>query len=69
MAVRLESRMKVTEMRKRQADSKAARLVNMVQANASLEGQGLDRASLNEQRELLVEKLLGGSARKLWDSL
>jgi hypothetical protein len=69
MNLRLEPKIKVSEMRERWAMQKAGKLVKLVQANSSLEGQGLGRDDLKEQTKLVAQKLLGGSPRKLWDEL
>ena len=69
LSLRLEPKFKLSDMRERQAMQKAGKLVKIVQANSSLEGQGLGRDDLKEQTKLVAHKLLGGSPRKLWDEL
>lgn len=54
-----------SEIRERQATSKARHLVRLVQGTSALEGQGLDQAELDEMigqtsKELILTK------RKLW---
>lgn len=66
MAIRIEQEIEPSKMKEQQALRKASKLVNMVQATSSLEGQGLDRPSLQERTRELAHKLLGGSRRKLW---
>ena len=58
-------RVKAQEVRKRQAQAKAKRLVGMVQGTSALEGQALDRDTLEEMTEQTTHQLLA-SKYKLW---
>jgi transcriptional regulator with XRE-family HTH domain len=58
-------KVKAREVRKRQARAKAKRLVGMVQGTSALEGQGLDRDTLEEMTEQTTHQLLA-SKYKLW---
>jgi transcriptional regulator with XRE-family HTH domain len=63
--VNARSSVKAREVRKRQAQAKAKRLVAMVQGTSALEGQGLDRDTLEEMTEQTTHQLLA-SKYKLW---
>ena len=58
-------KVKAREVRKRQARATAKRLVGMVQGTSALEGQGLDRDTLEEMTEQTTHQLLA-SKYKLW---
>ncbi|HEX5182124.1 MAG TPA: mobile mystery protein A [Allosphingosinicella sp.] len=45
----------------------ADRLLAPVSHSMALENQGLDRAALAAERERLIEELLSGDPRRLWD--
>ena len=53
-------------IRRRQAQTKADRLVGLVQGNSALEAQGLDASAIQQMRERAVRDLLAGSNRALW---
>jgi transcriptional regulator with XRE-family HTH domain len=57
----------LNEVRRRQAERKAAQLVGMVQGTMALEAQGVEDDSLRQMKERTVRDLLAGSNRKLWD--
>ncbi len=56
---------RTSEFRKRQATSKAKRLVRLVQGTSALEGQGLDQHELEKMIQQTSSELLK-SQRKLW---
>lgn len=56
----------IVAMRQRQATEKAKRLVRMVQATSSLEGQAVDRAAERRMVARTVTELLRGSSAALW---
>ncbi|HEV3447047.1 MAG TPA: helix-turn-helix transcriptional regulator [Gemmataceae bacterium] len=58
-------KVKAREVRKRQARATAKRLVGMVQGTSGLEGQALDRDTLEEMTEQTTHQLLA-SKYKLW---
>ena len=58
-------KVKAQEVRKRQARATAKRLVGMVQGTSGLEGQALDRDTLEQMTEQTTHQLLA-SKYKLW---
>ena len=58
-------KVKAREVRKRQARATAKRLVGMVQGTSGLEGQALDRDTLEEMTEQTTHELLAFK-HKLW---
>jgi len=54
------------ELRQREAEAKAKRLVAMAQGSAALEGQAVQQSTLSDMEQGLVDKLLGGSNRRIW---
>ena len=57
----------LNEVRRLQAERKAAKLLSMVQGTSALEAQALDDEAVVALKERTVRDLLAGSARKLWD--
>jgi len=55
------------DVRKRQADKKAERLVGMVQGTMGLESQAVGQSELDQMVKQTSCELLAGSPRKLWD--
>lgn len=56
----------VNDVRRRQAEKKATKLLALVQGTSALEGQALDRKAIASMRERTVRDLLAGSPRRLW---
>jgi len=54
------------ELRYRQADAKARRLVQLVQGSAALEGQGVSPAEFERLVAKARQELLDGSNHRLW---
>lgn len=65
--VRIEEDVDAEEFRRRQALTKARRLVRMVQGTMGLESQAVDARTLNELTERTVRELLAGPKRRLWE--
>ncbi len=57
----------LNEIRRRQAERKAERIVGMVQGTMALEAQAVEHGTVRELKERTVRDLLSGSSRKLWD--
>jgi transcriptional regulator with XRE-family HTH domain len=55
------------DFRRRQAATKAERMVKLVQGNMSLESQAVDSATVKDMIDQTTCELLAGSPRKLWD--
>lgn len=55
------------EFRRRQAESKGARLAQMVQATMGLEAQSVEPVALEAIAQQHVHQLLAGSNRRLWE--
>jgi len=56
----------IVSMREKQASEKAKRLVRMVQATSSLEGQAVDGVAEKRMVARTVTQLLRGSSAALW---
>jgi transcriptional regulator with XRE-family HTH domain len=54
------------DLRERQAEQKARRLVGMVQGTSALEAQAIDGDELRAMTRQTAHELLAGSARRLW---
>jgi len=54
------------KMRREQAQRKARKLVSLVQGTSGLEGQAVDRKTVEAMVEQTAHELLAGSRRKLW---
>lgn len=67
MAVQLVETIDADDLRQRQADLRAARLVGMVQGTMGLEAQGVDQKTLDSLKKRNAIRLLAGSGRRLWD--
>jgi hypothetical protein len=57
----------MNEIRRRQAERKAERIVGMVQGTMGLEAQAVGDETVCELKQRTVRDLLAGSSRKLWD--
>jgi transcriptional regulator with XRE-family HTH domain len=66
LALRFGSQVAVPKMKREQARKKARKLVALVQGTSGLEGQAVDRESLDAMVEQTTHELLAGSKRKLW---
>lgn len=55
------------DLRRKQAEKKADQIIRMVQATSALEGQGLDKKTLEDMREQTVIELLAGPDSVLWE--
>jgi len=60
------SRVSPGELRSEQAANQARRLTSFAQGNSAMEGQGVDEGTTGEVADRIKERLLGGSARRLW---
>lgn len=56
----------VGQLLQRAAESKARRLVGLVQGTSALEGQGLDAQTLEKMTRRTVKELLTGPRTRLW---
>jgi transcriptional regulator with XRE-family HTH domain len=54
------------KMKRDQASRKARKLVGLVQGTSGLEGQAVDRETVESMVEQTTHELLAGSNRKLW---
>jgi len=54
------------KMLREEAERKATRIVEMVQATSALEAQGVTRHQLDVMRERAAADLMSGSGRKVW---
>ncbi len=68
LAVGFGSKVEVGELRREQAERKARLLVGLVQGTSGLEGQGVERGTLDAMVERTTRELLAGSKRRLWSS-
>jgi transcriptional regulator with XRE-family HTH domain len=66
MSLDLTPRVPAEDLLREQAERKAATLVGMVQGTSGLEGQGVDRETLERMKRQTVHELLAGSRRRLW---
>jgi transcriptional regulator with XRE-family HTH domain len=67
MAVQIVETVDADELRERQANLRAARLVGMVQGTMGLEAQGVDQKTIESLTKRNANRLLAGSGRRLWD--
>jgi transcriptional regulator with XRE-family HTH domain len=65
--ITLNSEQSPHDFRKSQAETKAKKLVRMVQGNMALEAQAVDQAAVSAMVEQTVCELLAGSPRRLWE--
>jgi hypothetical protein len=61
-----DSRIDVRDLRRKQAERKAKRLVALVQGTSGFEGQAVDEKVVESLIEQTTHELLAGSARRLW---
>ncbi len=66
LSLRLDARIDVGTMKRDQAVGKARRLVSLVQGTSGLEGQAVDKKTLEAMVEQTIHELLSGSKRRLW---
>jgi transcriptional regulator with XRE-family HTH domain len=66
-AVGFEEAESVFELRKKQATSKARRLVGLLQGTMGLEAQAVGPDELDEMVQQTACELMAGSSRKLWE--
>jgi len=66
LAIRLFSKVDPRKLKRDQAQRKAKKLVSLVQGTSGLEGQAVDRRSVESMVEQTTHELLAGSKRKLW---
>jgi transcriptional regulator with XRE-family HTH domain len=64
--VRLAAEVPSEDYRERQAESKARRLVGLVQGTSGLEAQAVDPAAMERMVKRTAYELLFGSNRRLW---
>lgn len=56
----------LNEVRRKQAEKKASKLLALVQGTSALEAQAFDQKAAKSLKERTVRDLLQGSPRKLW---
>jgi transcriptional regulator with XRE-family HTH domain len=66
LEIHLGSAVEVSDLKREQARLKARRLVGLVQGTSGLEGQAVDRGSLESMIERTTNELLAGSKQRLW---
>ena len=66
LALRFDSEVAPHKLKREQAEQKAKRLVALVQGTSGLEGQAVDRETVESMVEQTTHELLTGSARRLW---
>jgi transcriptional regulator with XRE-family HTH domain len=66
LALRLDSEVTPNKLKREQAERKAKRLVALVQGTSGLEGQAVDRETIDSMVEQTAHELLAGSNRRLW---
>ena len=66
LAIRFDSQIAPHKLKREQAERKAKRLVALVQGTSGLEGQAVDRETVESMVADTTRELLSGSARKLW---
>lgn len=66
LGLRFESRVDPGRLRREQAERKARKLVALVQGTSGLEGQAVDRRTVESMVEQTTHELLAGPKRKLW---
>jgi transcriptional regulator with XRE-family HTH domain len=69
LTLRFDSKVGPQKMKQEQARQKARKLVALVQGTSGLEGQAVDRGSLDAMVKQTTHELLAGSKRKLWSDL
>jgi transcriptional regulator with XRE-family HTH domain len=67
ISISLNDRQSVQEFRKSQAETKAKKLIGMVQGNMALESQAVDQSTVAGMIDQTTSELLAGSRRKLWE--
>jgi transcriptional regulator with XRE-family HTH domain len=66
LELRFDSELAPPELKREQAERKAKKLVALVQGTSGLEGQAVDRATIESMVERTTDELLAGSTRRLW---
>jgi transcriptional regulator with XRE-family HTH domain len=66
LALRFDSQVTPRNLKREQAERKAKKLVALVQGTSGLEGQAVDRKTVESMVEQTTHDLLAGSMRKLW---
>ena len=66
LAVRFDSKVAPHKLKREQAQRKAKKLVALVQGTSGLEGQAVDRETVESMVEQTTHELLAGSKRRLW---
>jgi transcriptional regulator with XRE-family HTH domain len=66
LALRFDSEVAPPELKREQAERKAKKLVALVQGTSGLEGQAVDRETIELMVERTTHELLAGSTRRLW---
>jgi transcriptional regulator with XRE-family HTH domain len=66
LALRFDSKVAPHALKREQAERKAKRLVALVQGTSGLEGQAVDRETVESMVEQTTHELLAGSKRRLW---
>ena len=66
LALRFDSQVAPHKLKREQAERKAKRLVALVQGTSGLEGQAVDRETVESMVEQTAHELLAGSKRRLW---
>ena len=66
LALRFDSQVAPHKLKREQAERKAKKLVALVQGTSGLEGQAVDRETVESMVEQTTHELLAGSKRRLW---
>ena len=69
LEIRFHSRVDPRTLRRDQAQRKARQLVALVQGTSGLEGQAVDRRTIEAMVERTTDELMAGSKRRLWSEL
>ena len=69
LEIRFHSRVDPRTLKRDQAQRKAKQLVALVQGTSALEGQAVDRRTIEAMVERTTDELMAGSKRRLWSEL
>jgi transcriptional regulator with XRE-family HTH domain len=66
IGLRFESTVDARDLKRKQAEQKARKLVGLVQGTSGLEGQAVDAKAAKSMVKQTTRELLAGPKRKLW---
>jgi transcriptional regulator with XRE-family HTH domain len=69
LSLRFVSELAPHMLKREQAERKAKKLVALVQGTSGLDGQAVDRATVESMVEKTAHELLAGSKRRLWSEV